>query len=115
MFYSLNSEIVGKELSPSQIQKRIIKHIKSHLPLKIKKCLYAPTTSGGAGGQATDMEIQVKEILKMKQNLTQIYVDHNSKGKTFEEFYNAMERDNFMSAQEALDFGLIDEIITNRS
>jgi ATP-dependent Clp protease protease subunit len=71
--------------------------------------------SGGAGGQATDMEIQVKEILKMKQNLTQIYVNHNSKGKTFEEFYNAMERDNFMSAQEALDFGLIDEIVTKRS
>ena len=70
--------------------------------------------SGGAGGQATDMEIQVKEILKMKQNLTQIYVNHNSKGKTFEEFYNAMERDNFMSAQEALDFGLIDEIVTKR-
>ena len=70
--------------------------------------------SGGAGGQATDMEIQVNEILKMKKNLTQIYVNHNSKGKTFDEFYNAMERDNFMSAQEALDFGLIDEIITKR-
>ena len=70
--------------------------------------------SGGARGQATDMEIQVKEILKMKQNLTQIYVNHNSKGKTFDEFYNAMERDNFMSAQEALDFGLIDEIVTKR-
>jgi ATP-dependent Clp protease, protease subunit len=70
--------------------------------------------SGGAGGQATDMEIQVKEIVKMKKNLTQIYVKHNSKGKTFDEFYNAMERDNFMSAQEALDFGLIDEIITKR-
>ena len=70
--------------------------------------------SGGAGGQATDMEIQVKEILKMKQNLTQLYVDHNSKGKTFEEFYTAMERDNFMSAQEALEYGLIDEIITRR-
>jgi ATP-dependent Clp protease protease subunit len=70
--------------------------------------------SGGAGGQATDMEIQVKEILKMKQNLTQIYVKHNSKGKTFDEFYNAMERDNFMSPQEALDFGLIDEIIEKR-
>ena len=70
--------------------------------------------SGGAGGQATDMEIQVKEIVKMKKNLTQIYVNHNSKGKTFDEFYNAMERDNFMSAQEALDFGLIDEIITKR-
>ena len=70
--------------------------------------------SGGAGGQATDMEIQVKEILKMKQNLTQIYVNHNSKGKTFEEFLAAMERDNFMSAQEALEYGLIDEIITKR-
>jgi len=71
--------------------------------------------SGGAGGQATDMEIQVKEILKMKQSLTQIYVNHNSKGKTFEEFYTAMERDNFMSAQEALDFGLVDEIVTRRT
>ena len=70
--------------------------------------------SGGAGGQATDMEIQVKEILKMKQSLTQIYVNHNSKGKTFEEFHAGMERDNFMSAQEALDYGLVDEIITKR-
>jgi ATP-dependent Clp protease protease subunit len=70
--------------------------------------------SGGAGGQATDMEIQVKEILKMKQNLTQLYVKHNSKGKSYNEFLAAMERDNFMSAQEALDYGLIDEIITKR-
>ena len=70
--------------------------------------------SGGAGGQATDMEIQVEEILKMKKNLTQIYVDHNSKGKTFEQFKNDMERDKFMSAQEALEYGLIDEIITKR-
>jgi ATP-dependent Clp protease protease subunit len=70
--------------------------------------------SGGAGGQATDMEIQVEEILKMKKNLTQIYVNHNSKGKTFEEFKNDMERDKFMSAQEALDYGLIDEIVTKR-
>jgi ATP-dependent Clp protease, protease subunit len=70
--------------------------------------------SGGARGQATDMEIQVKEILAMKKNLTQLYVNHNSKGKSYTEFYAAMERDNFMSAQEALDFGLIDEIITKR-
>jgi ATP-dependent Clp protease protease subunit len=70
--------------------------------------------SGGAGGQATDMEIQVEEILKMKKNLTQIYVDHNSKGKTFEQFRHDMERDKFMSAQEALEYGLIDEIITKR-
>jgi len=70
--------------------------------------------SGGAGGQATDMEIQVTEILKMKRNLTQIYVDHNSRGKTFEELSKDMERDNFMSAQEAVDYGLADEIITKR-
>jgi ATP-dependent Clp protease, protease subunit len=70
--------------------------------------------SGGAGGQATDMEIQVKEILKMKQTLTQIYVNHNSKGKTYDEFHAAMERDNFMSAEEALAFGLIDQIVEKR-
>ena len=70
--------------------------------------------SGGAGGQATDMEIQVKEILKMKESLTQIYADHNSVGKTYQEFYDAMERDNFMSAQESLNFGLIDEIVERR-
>jgi ATP-dependent Clp protease protease subunit len=70
--------------------------------------------SGGARGQATDMLIQVEEILEMKKNLTQIYVNHNSKGKTFDEFYSAMERDNYMSAQEALDFGLVDEIISKR-
>jgi ATP-dependent Clp protease protease subunit len=70
--------------------------------------------SGGAGGQATDMEIQVKEILKMKKTLTQIYVDHNSKGKIFEELSNDMERDNFMTAQEAVDYGLVDDIITKR-
>jgi len=70
--------------------------------------------SGGAGGQATDMEIQVEEILKMKKNLTQIYVNHNSKGKTYEQFKYDMERDKYMSAQEALEYGLIDEIISKR-
>ena len=70
--------------------------------------------SGGARGQATDMEIHVREILEMKKNLTNIYVKHNSKGKTFEEFKNDMERDKFMSAEEALEYGLVDEIITKR-
>jgi ATP-dependent Clp protease protease subunit len=70
--------------------------------------------SGGARGQATDMEIQVEEILKMKKNLTDIYVKHNSKGKTFEQFKNDMERDKFMSAEEALEYGLVDTIITKR-
>jgi ATP-dependent Clp protease protease subunit len=70
--------------------------------------------SGGAGGQATDMEIQVKEILKMKENLTKIYVKHNSKGRTYQQLIFDMERDFFMSAQEAVDYGLADEIVTKR-
>lgn len=70
--------------------------------------------SGGARGQATDMEIQVKEILEMKKNLTNIYVKHNSKGKTFEELAKDMERDNFMSAEQAVAYGLADEIVTSR-
>jgi len=70
--------------------------------------------SGGARGQATDMQIQVEEILKMKKYLTDIYVRHNTKGKTFDELTSDMERDRFMSAQEALDYGLIDEIVAKR-
>ena len=70
--------------------------------------------SGGAGGQATDMEIQVKEILKMKKSLTEIYVRNNSKGKTYEEISKDLERDYFLSAQEAVDYGLADQIVTNR-
>jgi len=70
--------------------------------------------SGGAQGQATDIQIQAEEILKMKKSLTEIYVEHNSKGKTFEELSADMERDKFMSAKEALDYGLIDEIVTKR-
>jgi ATP-dependent Clp protease protease subunit len=50
----------------------------------------------------------------MKKSLTEIYVKHNSKGKTYEQLLADMERDKFMSAQEALDYGLIDEIITKR-
>ena len=70
--------------------------------------------SGGSRGQATDMLIQVTEILKMKQVLTEIYVRHNSAGKTFEQFTADMERDNFMSAQEAVDYGLADKVIAAR-
>jgi len=70
--------------------------------------------SGGARGQATDMEIQVREILEMKKNLTNIYVKHNSVGKTFEELAKDMERDFFMSAQQALDYGLVDSVLEKR-
>ncbi len=70
--------------------------------------------SGGARGQATDMEIQVREILAMKKNLTEIYVKHNSAGKTYEQLAADMERDFFMGADEALAYGLVDEIIAQR-
>ena len=70
--------------------------------------------SGGAGGQATDMEIQVQEILKTKARLIQIYVQHNTAGKSYNDFYGDMERDNFMNPDESLKYGLIDKIIDKR-
>lgn len=70
--------------------------------------------SGGARGQATDMEIQVKEILALKKSLTDIYVKHNSKGRTYMHLQHDMERDFFMSAQEAVDYGLADKVIQSR-
>jgi len=70
--------------------------------------------SGGAGGQATVMEIQVREILKMKQSLTEIYVKHNSTHKQYQQILADMERDNFMSAHEAVAYGLADKVIDER-
>ena len=70
--------------------------------------------SGGAGGQATDMEIQVREILKMKQYLTDIYVKHNTAGRTYAELAADMERDFFMSASEAVAYGLADRVLESR-
>ena len=70
--------------------------------------------SGGMKGQATDMLITVNEILEMKRVLTQIYVDHNSAGKTFEMLAADMERDNYMSAVKAVEYGLADCVMTKR-
>ena len=70
--------------------------------------------SGGMSGQATDMEIQVAEILKIKENLTKIYEKHNSAGKKYDELREAMERDNYLSAQESVDFGLADKIVERK-
>lgn len=68
--------------------------------------------SGGFQGQATDMEIHVREILSIKARLNQIYVEQT--GQSLKTIEAAMERDNFMTAQEAKQFGLIDEVITTR-
>jgi len=70
--------------------------------------------SGGARGQATDMLIQVEEILAMKKSLTEIYVKHNSAGKTYEDLAKDLERDYFMSADQAVAYGLADRVVPNR-
>ena len=70
--------------------------------------------SGGAQGQATDIQIQAQEILKMKEYLTNIYVKHNTAGKTYQQLSADMERDYFMSAQEAVAYGLADQVIDKR-
>ena len=71
--------------------------------------------SGGARGMASDIEISYKEIMAMKTTLTQLYVDHNTANMTYQELERDMDRDTFMSAAEALDYGLCDEIITRRA
>jgi len=68
--------------------------------------------SGGFSGQATDIEIHAKEMLRVKAKLNQVYAERC--GKPLAEVEAAMERDNFMDAEEALAWGLIDEIATNR-
>ena len=68
--------------------------------------------SGGARGQAADIEIQAREILKLRERLNQIYVKHT--GQKLKDIESAMDRDNFMSAEEAKDFGLVDEVYTTR-
>jgi ATP-dependent Clp protease protease subunit len=68
--------------------------------------------SGGFRGQATDIEIHAKEILDMKKRLNQIYAHHT--GKKLSAIEAAMERDNFMTPDEAKKFGLIDHVVTSR-
>jgi ATP-dependent Clp protease protease subunit len=70
--------------------------------------------SGGARGMQSDIEIQYKEITKMKHILTELYVQHNTAGKTYQDFERDMDRDTFMSAQEALAYGLVDRVIEHR-
>ena len=67
---------------------------------------------GGAQGQASDMEIQVNEILRMKKQLTEIYVTNT--GKSYEELERDMDRDNILTAEEAVAYGLSDKIVTKR-
>ncbi|THK39889.1 ATP-dependent Clp endopeptidase proteolytic subunit ClpP [Ensifer sp. MPMI2T] len=68
--------------------------------------------SGGFQGQASDIERHARDILKMKRRLNEVYVKHC--GRTYEEVEQTLDRDHFMSSDEALDWGLIDKVITSR-
>ena len=70
--------------------------------------------SGGAQGMASDIEIRFKEIQYLKENLTKLYVKHNTAGKTYEDFERDMDRDFFMNAEEAVAYGLADTIVEKR-
>ncbi len=67
---------------------------------------------GGFQGQATDFEIHAKEILTIKEKLNRLMAEHA--GKSYEDVVRDTERDNFLSAQQALDYGLVDHILTKR-
>lgn len=75
--------------------------------------IHQPLISGGLGGQASDIEIHARELLKLKEKLNQMLAEHS--GKTIKEIERDTDRDNFMSAQEAADYGLIDQVITTRA
>ena len=69
--------------------------------------------SAGFQGQATDIEIHANEVLALKKRLNEIYSKHT--GKSVDDVKKALERDNFMTPDTAKDFGLIDEVVENRS
>jgi ATP-dependent Clp protease protease subunit len=75
-------------------------------------CVSYSHRSGGASGQASDIAIHAKEILEVRKRLNQIYVKHTNKELSAIE--KIMERDTFMSPQQALEFGLIDKIMEKR-
>ena len=75
--------------------------------------IHQPLISGGLGGQASDIEIHARELLKLKEKLNQMLAEHT--GKSLEQIERDTDRDNFMSAQEAADYGLIHKVITTRA
>ena len=77
-----------------------------------KVMIHQPLISGGLSGQASDIEIHAKELIKTKEMLTQIYVQHT--GQNYEKLDKAMDRDNFLSAMEAKEWGLVDHVVEFR-
>ena len=70
--------------------------------------------SGGYFGQASDIAIHATEILRVRKQLNEIYIRHLTKAHTLEDIEKMMERDKFLSAREALDIGIVDQILEKR-
>ena len=83
---------------------------KRHILPNARHMIHQPL--GGASGQATDVEIQARELLRWKEVLTKIYVTHT--GRDFDTLKADMERDNFMTAEQSVEYGLADRVITKR-
>lgn len=70
--------------------------------------------SSGTRGKVSDMEIDLLESLRIKKEMTELYVQHNSRGTTFEKFAELMDRDKWLTAPQALELGLADQIVSKR-
>jgi ATP-dependent Clp protease, protease subunit len=70
--------------------------------------------SSGTRGTASDMKIALEETLRLNKTLTEIYVKHNSKGKTYQDLERDMSRDYYMTAEESVEYGVADKIISSR-
>jgi len=74
--------------------------------------IHQPLISGGLSGQASDIEIHARELIRMKEQLTNIYVHHT--GQAYEKLEKAMDRDNFLSASAAQEWGIVDKVVEFR-
>lgn len=109
---AVNTVVIGQACSMGSFLAQAGEPGKRFILPNARHMIHQP--SGGAQGMASDIEISYKEILYLKNRLTNLYVKHNNKGKTYDDFEADMDRDYFMSAQEAVDYGLADTVIEKR-
>lgn len=109
---SVNTVVIGQACSMGSFLAQAGAPGKRFILPNARHMIHQP--SGGAQGMASDIEISYKEILYLKDRLTNLYVKHNNKGKTYEDFEADMDRDYFMSAEEAVNYGLADKVIEKR-
>ena len=109
---SVNTVVIGQACSMGSFLAQAGAPGKRFILPNARHMIHQP--SGGAQGMASDIEISYKEILYLKDRLTNLYVKHNNKSKTYDDFEADMDRDYFMSAEEAVEYGLADKVIEKR-